>query len=139
MPNHRIFSKILRKNQNGKVNHAPDSSSYHGLIEESLFKRLLCLERRRTERSGHPFVLMLLNIEGLSDGTDPRQISRIGATISSATRDTDVTGWYKTYSTIGVIFTTLTGTNRSLITSAILDKVYKGLSEKLELTDIKKI
>src|SRR5688572_33440907 len=103
MKNDRILSKIFRKSQNVKVNHAPDFFSYDGpdaLIEESLFKRLLCLERRRTERSGHPFVLMLLNIEGLSDGTDPRQISRIGATISSATRDTDVTGWYKTYSTI---------------------------------------
>src|SRR5256885_12725248 len=89
-----------------------------GLAGESLFSRMLCLERRRSERTGHSFILMLLGIEALASDIDARVIEKIGVALASATRDTDIRGWYKCYSTIGVIFTTVNGTSPVTVRSA---------------------
>jgi hypothetical protein len=72
---------------------------------EEYFKDLLGVERKKTERSDRPFLLMLINIDHL----DPHE--RVGITgqivqsLFSTSRETDVKGWYKSSSVIGVIFT----------------------------------
>src|SRR2546428_12718588 len=110
-----------------------------GLAGEPLFSRMLCLERRRSERTGHSFILMLLDIEALAYDIDARFIEKMGAALASATRDTDIKGWYKSYSTIGVIFTTTHGTSPGTARSAILDKVSRALRDPLGAGQVQKI
>jgi lipopolysaccharide/colanic/teichoic acid biosynthesis glycosyltransferase len=110
-----------------------------GFAEESFFNRMVCLERKRSERTKDPFILMLLNVEGLAYNLNTRAIDKVGIALASATRDTDITGWYKRYSTIGVILTALNGTNPDHVRSLVLDKVARALSAQLDPGQVQKI
>ncbi len=80
-----------------------DDAPSTDLLPRSLFIKLLCLERKRAERSGRGFVLMLLDAPGLTRHRDVAE--KIQNALTRCTRDTDVKGWYKESTTIGVIFT----------------------------------
>src|SRR6266571_5757206 len=133
----RLFPLTGRKDQ--KTPLASMDERQLGLAGESLFSRMLCLERRRSERTGHSFMLMLLGIEALGSDVDARVIEKIEVALASVTRDTDIRGWYKCYSTIGVIFTTVNGAGPGTARSAILDKVSRALRDPLGAGQVQKI
>src|SRR5579872_3640512 len=77
-----------------------------GILEEHQFLRMLCLERKRTERSGNPFMLMLVSGRGLfqsSEGT--KAVQSIVQAVAMSTRETDTLGWYEYGNTLAVLFT----------------------------------
>jgi lipopolysaccharide/colanic/teichoic acid biosynthesis glycosyltransferase len=97
-----------------------------GLYGEEYFKEMLCLERKRTERSRKPFLLMLLDIGDLlaasgQDGVVPKT----SAVLASTTREIDVKGWYLTGSVIGVIYTEMGDADKGLLS----EKTDRGLRE----------
>lgn len=97
-----------------------------GLYGEEYFKEILCLERKRTERSRKPFLLMLLDIGGLlsasgQDGVIPKTAS----VLASTTREIDVKGWYRAGSVIGVIYTEMEEMDKGLLR----EKTDKGLHD----------
>ena len=76
-----------------------------GIMEEHHFLHMLCLERKRTERSGNPFMLMLLSARGKFQAADGEKLVRqIVSALSLATRETDTLGWYEYGSTLAVLF-----------------------------------
>jgi lipopolysaccharide/colanic/teichoic acid biosynthesis glycosyltransferase len=77
-----------------------------GLISEELFTKLLSLERKRSERSRKRFVLMLVDAGELLR-TDRREaaLEQITAALSLSIRETDIRGWYREDSVVGVILT----------------------------------
>lgn len=79
------------------------------LVTEAWFTRRLSLERKRTERSRRPFVLLLMDIEGLGElnGNSNRLVHEVVTTLASLVRETDTTGWYRDASVLGTIFTEL--------------------------------
>lgn len=80
------------------------------LLPEPMFLRALSLERKRAERSGKRFLLMLIDF-GQSgengDGNGPR--SKTIAAVLARIRETDIAGWYAANGVLGVIFTELGG------------------------------
>ena len=72
-----------------------DDEEYSG-YEEEFFLEFLVFERRRSERSGRPFLVMTMDFTGIRD-LESRQESVRWAmqTLSVLTRDTDIKGWYK--------------------------------------------
>src|SRR6185369_8141546 len=107
-----------------------------GIADELLFNRLLSMERKRSERTGAPFLLVLINFERLSRARAKRSIEQIGTALAASIRDTDVTGWHRNRSTIGVIFTSLSGTSRAATRSAVSAKIQKLLGESLPATEV---
>lgn len=107
------------------------------LASEPLFKQMLYLERKRSERTGEPFALMLVDAD--VDELDSRILEKIGGKIASATRETDITGWHQYPRAIGVIFTILNGSKRDAIQSAILQKVRTAIRESNGLIQLNKI
>ncbi len=110
----------------------PDS----GLYFEEYFSDLLCLERKRTERSKKPFLLMKMDITGVPEKSNRTElISTIARMLLSVTRETDTRGWLKEDCTIGVIFTEIniseahpikqkiTNNLCSILDSDVLDKI----------------
>jgi lipopolysaccharide/colanic/teichoic acid biosynthesis glycosyltransferase len=73
------------------------------LIPAAEFREALCLERRRAERSGCYFLLMLLDGPAVLKRTLPE----FGDALLSSFRETDVRGWYRDGEVLGVIFTEL--------------------------------
>src|SRR5436309_5262642 len=138
----RWFTSVLPDiigRRRSMINHFSIDQEQLRLAGETFFNRMVCLERRRSERTGNPFALMLVNVEPLAHDLDTRGIENMAAALASTTRDTDTTGWYKCYSTIGVIFTSLNGTSRETVRSVILDRVYKAFRARLDPNQVQKI
>lgn len=103
------------------------------LIEEA-FRRRIAIERKRTERSREPFLLMLLEAGVPQNGDKPdKTLDGIVSAMQSSTRETDVVGWYKDRSTVGVMFTGLVVSDKNSVLSTILGRVSAALQEEISL------
>jgi lipopolysaccharide/colanic/teichoic acid biosynthesis glycosyltransferase len=118
-----------------KTNRASGRSA-DGIADEVIFNRLLSMERKRSERTGAPFLLVLINCERLVRTRVKSSIEHIGTALAASIRDTDVTGWHRNRSTLGVIFTSLKGTSRAATRTAVSGKIQKLLGENLSAEDI---
>lgn len=101
-------------------------------LSEENFRRTLAVERKRTERSGKPFLLMLFEA-GNHQGTEKngKALDIVISGLLSSTRETDVIGWYKEKTTVGAMFTGLTAEDKSSILSTILSRVSRTLRDLL--------
>jgi exopolysaccharide biosynthesis polyprenyl glycosylphosphotransferase len=117
------------------------SVGLHGFVPQDLFARLLYLERKRSERSGRSFVLMLLESSKLlKTGTGDDVLARVLQALSESVRDTDVVGWYQEDASVGVIFTELGSYDEGrAVASALLTKVTGALSSTLSINEINEI
>jgi lipopolysaccharide/colanic/teichoic acid biosynthesis glycosyltransferase len=102
------------------------------VLTEASFRRMIAVERKRTERSRQPFLLMLLEV-GSAQGVEKnsKALNTIAPALLSATRGTDVIGWYKDRYTLGTIFTGLLVAEKTSILSTILARVSATLRDKL--------
>jgi lipopolysaccharide/colanic/teichoic acid biosynthesis glycosyltransferase len=91
----------------------------------------MAIERKRTERSKAPFVLMLLEVDNQHEAKSTRALESGMMVLLTTSRDTDLVGWYKSKSTIGVLFTGLVTGDKSSILTTILNRVSKTLREEL--------
>lgn len=97
---------------------------------EEVFQNVLMLERRRAERSGRPFVLMLVHSNDQNDRG--RQILEQALPILiSNTRESDLVGWYRESATLGIIFTEMTVEGKAVIAETLLQKIGSALLEML--------
>ena len=103
------------------------------ILAEDLFLRMLALERKRSERTQRPFVLLLMETgRNLPTQKNGRILLDILGSLQAATRETDVMGWYQSNSVIGVMFTEITPDN-NLILSTILSRISDVLRDRLTL------
>jgi lipopolysaccharide/colanic/teichoic acid biosynthesis glycosyltransferase len=102
------------------------------ILNEESFKRMIAIERKRTERSREPFLLMLVEA-GNSYRTEKhnKPLDRILSAMLSSTRETDVVGWYKDRITVGVMFTGLAIDDKNAVLSTILSRVSAALRDEL--------
>jgi lipopolysaccharide/colanic/teichoic acid biosynthesis glycosyltransferase len=102
------------------------------VLSEEAFKKMIAIERKRTERSKEPFLLMLLEA-GKQHGSDKssRALDSMVSVLLSSTRETDVIGWYKDRTTVGAIFTGLVVQDKNSILSMILSRVSNTLRDEL--------
>jgi lipopolysaccharide/colanic/teichoic acid biosynthesis glycosyltransferase len=101
---------------------------------------MIAVERKRTERSRKPFLLMLLdagNQQG--SGRNGKALDSIVPALLSSTRGTDVIGWYKDRTTVGVIFTGLVVEDKNSILSTILTRVSTTLRDKLTVEQFNQV
>ncbi|MGD0695541.1 MAG: sugar transferase [Terriglobia bacterium] len=110
----------------------------NGLVGEESFARILCLERKRAERSRKLLLLMLLDMRELSrrNGGTPT-LQKIASAVSSITRETDVNGWYKKDCILGVLFTELGESNKSAVGATTLSRIRAALSLHLDPEQLK--
>ena len=105
------------------------------MLAEPWFTRMVSLERKRTERSGVPFLLVLLNVGELRvvNGDRERLTHEIIVALSTVTRETDLVGWYRADS-VGILFTEIgTTTHLESVVNPILKKVVEALNLHLGL------
>jgi lipopolysaccharide/colanic/teichoic acid biosynthesis glycosyltransferase len=137
-PNDKLDSVERRTAVNGREHLEPRHE--RELASESLFTRLLCLERRRAERSRRQFLLMLLDAESLFNGNAAAPIRRkVIEALLASTRETDISGWYRHHATLGVILTEVDVANLMGTVNAILVKVNTALLACLSLAELNEI
>ena len=110
----------------------PVTAGEREVLNEEAFQRMIAVERKRTERSRKPFLLMLLDVGNhQGSGKNGKALDSIVPALLSSTRETDVIGWYKDRATVGVIFTGLLADDKNSILSTILTRVSTTLRDKL--------
>lgn len=101
------------------------------LVEES-FLQMLYLERKRADRSGKSLLLLLLDIRGACSGAgglDRRRTHLVLESLAASTRETDVTGWYKSNAVVGAILTEVCP--EPAVVSMIRERVRNALLSRL--------
>ena len=111
-----------------------------GVLPEQMFLRTLCLERKRAERSRKLFVLMLLD-PGLQaqNGNGANVLNKTISGLLSSIRETDVVGWYKEHSLLGVIFAELGAGDKKSILTTLHTKVTAVLRAKLDMKELNNV
>lgn len=100
------------------------SIAERSILHEEAFQRILCLETKRAQRSQKLFLLALLEMECHLPSEQTRiTLGKILSILDSTTRDTDVTGWYKSQSVVGVMFTEIAIADRSAILATIIARM----------------
>lgn len=109
-----------------------EASSGREALPEEAFKRMISLERKRTERSQKPFLLMLLATGAQYSEERNRQVfAKVISALLDSTRETDIVGWQKTNACVGVLFTDLLLFDQQSILSVMLSRVSAILRYKL--------
>ena len=115
----------------GLAIHAPVSDQ-RDILDELSFQRMVSLERKRTERSRKPFLLMLVDMDRnrAQPGTG-KILGRVLSALSLSTRETDVTGWYKDGAVVGVMFTEICLEDRGATLRTMMARVSETLRSNL--------
>jgi exopolysaccharide biosynthesis polyprenyl glycosylphosphotransferase len=108
-------------------------------LDEEDFRRVIAVERKRTERSKAPFVLMLIEVASQESEKAFPALETVMSLLLTSSRDTDLVGWYKSKTTIGALFTGLTSGDKSAILMTILSRATKTLREELSFEQFSKI
>ncbi len=126
-----------------QIRQAQDAVENTEVLSEDTFHRMISLERKRSERSQRPFVLLLVDAcaDSGSNGSGEkrnRMLLELISALQGATRETDATGWYKENATIGVMFTEIVLDN-NLVLSTILARIGGVLRERLDSEQFSRI
>jgi lipopolysaccharide/colanic/teichoic acid biosynthesis glycosyltransferase len=110
------------------------------VLSEGVFKRMIALERKRTERSKDPFLLMLLEAgDSQSNDASGTILDGVASVLLSTGRETDVVGWYKDRTTLGVMFVGLAILDKNSIINSILSRVKTVLKKELVFEQFKQV
>jgi lipopolysaccharide/colanic/teichoic acid biosynthesis glycosyltransferase len=135
--------KPLRVKDTSRPDDTPIDSLSAGeseVLSEGVFKRMIALERMRTERSKEPFLLMLLEAgDNQPADTSGTILDRVASALLSTGRETDVVGWYKDRTTLGVMFIGLAIIDKSSIINSILSRVKAMLKKELVFDQFKQV
>jgi len=122
-PSLRKFSLRLRVSSNWRR---------HEVLAEGVFRKIFCWERKRAERSGRSFLLMLVHVESiLQANQSERALSEIVSALCSSTRETDFAGWYREGAILGVIFAETGEASCKTLETLARAKVIASLRSKL--------
>jgi len=120
------------------------SAGVREVLNEDAFQRMIAVERKRTERSRIPFLLMLLDVGSYEvSEKNGKTLGSVVPALLSSTRETDAIGWYKDGVVVGVVFTGLAADDKTSaknsILSIILARVSTTLRDKLTLEQFNRI
>ncbi|MBN1981809.1 MAG: sugar transferase [Chitinivibrionales bacterium] len=111
------------------------------IMSEQVFMHLLAAERKRTDRTGVPFVLALIDIKEIARRQNKFSFfqakslghrsfhTKIWEAIASSCREVDIKGWYKSHRTLGIIFINCDAPAKKVVS----EKIRNSLREKIPL------
>ena len=125
---------------NGPFDREAGPSQDREILSQTAFHRVISIERRRTERSRKPFLLMLLDMgDHMSVETKGRNLNTLLDALSVSTRETDVPGWYEGDRVIGVMFTEISFEDRATIVSTMISRLSEILRKHLTLEHFNRV
>jgi len=120
---------VLRRAQ--KLKHEPMASGM--FLSQEAFREVIALERKRSERSQKPFLLLLVDCKTTRLHEEHKKdLLDVLAVLSSTIRETDAVGWYAEGVVVGVMFTEIV-TDQGSIVPIIMKRVSESLSRSLGL------
>lgn len=108
------------------------------VLDVESFQRMISLERKRTDRSGKPFLLMLIKLGDETPSASGKLLGELIQALSRSVRDTDLTGWYKD-GEVGVMFTEVALDDRGSVLSAMIQRVSETLRNNLSFEQFNQV
>lgn len=109
------------------------------VLDSEAFRRMIALERKRSERSRKPFILLLLDMGDRPSDKNGKILAKISSVLSASTRDTDVTGWYSKDCVVGVMFTEIAAEDSASIPGTVIARVTDTLRKNLALEQFNRV
>jgi exopolysaccharide biosynthesis polyprenyl glycosylphosphotransferase len=132
---HRMGSSPFTKFPHNPASVATDRK----ILTEHQFREMIGLERKRSERSHMPFLLVLVDTgASLPRNRSEKVLASILDALSLLTRDTDLVGWYEENLVLGVMFTDISNDEKSALVT-MLGRVSAALQENLTLEEFSQI
>lgn len=101
---------------------------------EQAFRYFLAIERKRSERSGRPLLLLLVDLKeqsGRSVRMDPMVALKLFSGLWLCLRETDFVGWYREERVAGAVLTELREGSRTEVSRLVSQRVSGVLRECL--------
>ena len=118
----------------------PVSGGKREVLCEETFSRMIAIERKRTERSKQPFLLMLLEDERPQDSRkNGGPLDRMVSALLLSIRETDVIGWYKDRVAVGVLYTGLEANDKNAVLSTIQSRVSATLGDSVTFDQLSQV
>jgi hypothetical protein len=142
----RIRQRVSEKRD--EFDHSPFGLAFENrtgqAYNEEAFLYFLEIERQRAELSGHPFLLLLVDLKR-QGGTTPRMegvADKLFAALSICLRETDFTGWYHEGRVAGAVLTQHAGAPvrdlpevvRQRISAALRQGLPAGVADRVRVT-----
>lgn len=114
--------------------------THREILDEVSFQKMIARERRRTDRSNRPFLLLLLDL-GSRASSEPNEeaLREMLSILSTLIRETDVVGWYWEKTTVGVVFTEVVAEEVNSSVSTMISRINKILLSTLDIQQFSQI
>jgi lipopolysaccharide/colanic/teichoic acid biosynthesis glycosyltransferase len=110
------------------------------MLDEGTFHHAICLERKRAERSRRSFLLVLLDLHtALATDATGKLLNTVLASLRKTTRETDVAGWHKSDTVLGIMFMDVPTEGRAPTVGAMLTRVTGVLYNSLTFEQFSQI
>ncbi len=110
------------------------------ILNEDLFLGMLCLERKRAERSTNKFLLVLLDAHDLlKTKSRAEAVKGLVQAVNTSRRETDLAGWYQQDAILGIIFSDLQAFTQDGTIEKMLLKLHEGLVANLQPEQVSKV
>ena len=132
--------RSLAEVENGPFARQAESAQDREILSQKAFQRLISIERRRTERSKKPFLLMLLDMgDHLSEAKNGKNLNALLNALATSTRETDIPGWYEADRIVGMLFTEICLEDRATIVSTMIARISEILQNNLTLEQFNRV
>ena len=119
---------------------APVVTKEREIQDEVSFQETVARERRRTDRSKRPFLLLLLDLGNqIAAEPDGKTLNEMLSALTISIRETDVVGWYWERTIIGVVFTEVAADEGQSSLSTMIARVSEILRGTLNLQQFSQI
>jgi exopolysaccharide biosynthesis polyprenyl glycosylphosphotransferase len=135
----------LGQTDTGNVHRFPSNPPALGadglrLLDDKSFHTIISLERQRCDRAHKAYALVLVAVRNCPAARKREDLlETIAATLTTLSRDTDLTGWYEAGSIVGVILTDIVAPEKEAAISTIRAKVEAALREDLTQEQLSQI
>jgi hypothetical protein len=109
---------------------------------EGAFGYFLSIEQERSERSGGPFFLVLVDLEehsGVGGPIDPTVAAELLSGLRSGLRGTDFVGWYRQGRVVGAVLTESRSRHGTDVACVVTSRVTQMLSLRLRQEDAQRL
>jgi lipopolysaccharide/colanic/teichoic acid biosynthesis glycosyltransferase len=100
------------------------------LVTWDLFKGILTRERRRSDRSNQPFVLLVLGLAEGRASDSPVILEDVIGVLAGTIRQTDIAGWVEGEARIGIILSEIRPSDVSIACKAIEARIRRALADR---------
>lgn len=112
------------------------ASSVVDPLPQAAFRRVLCQERKRSERSRKSFLLMLVQHKAPKLNAEQLALQRVVRPLGTLIRETDTLGWFESNHTVGIIFSELGDAELSAAVKRIESKTLSALQSALNAAQV---